>query len=181
MANVRTSNRSGVFRRGGAVVRRQSLWLFLTPTRTTLSAANSAVLSNSLSAAALALRPFTVVRSRGTMHLESDQSAASEFYQCSSGLCVVSSQAVAIGVTAVPTPETDRGSDLFLMYETLESGFELGDATGFQNTTGVRKDWDSRAMRKVVDDQDLILVSETSVASTGAVVTTSGRILIKLH
>jgi len=174
------ARKSGLVVRNGRS-RRSTVWLFGTPVGTALAAANTAVLSHTLNAAALALTPFTIVRTRGTMLVESDQNAASEFYQVSTGMAVVSAQAAAIGVTAVPTPETDRGSDLFFVYETLEALFELGDATGFISAGGVRKDWDSKAMRKVNDDEQVILTSETSALSSGAIVRTAFRMLVKLH
>ena len=67
------------------------------------------------------------------------------------------------------------------MYETLESAFAFGDATGVDTAAGVRTTWDSKAMRKVNDDQNMIFVAETSALSTGAIVTTQGRALIKFH
>ena len=49
--------------------------------------------------------------------VESDQSAATELFIGNLGLAVVSDQATAVGVTAVPTPATDRGSDLWFLIE----------------------------------------------------------------
>jgi len=43
------------------------------------------------------------------------------------------------------------------------------------------KDFDSRAMRKVEDGQDIALVAESGGASVGVNFTKSGRFLIKLH
>ena len=71
-------------------MRRETAWIFITPVQTTLAGASTAVLSNALNAALSALRPFTVVRARGTFHLQSDQAAQDEFYQALIGLCVVS-------------------------------------------------------------------------------------------
>ncbi len=179
MANIRVARRSGRVLRGGRM-RRDTLWAFLAPSQTSLAAASTAALINSPNAAQDALRPYTVIRVRGTLHVQSDQSAASEFYQASLGMCVVTDQALAIGITAVPTPETDRGSDAWLLYETLESQFLFGDGTGFI-TAGIRKDFDSRGMRKVEDQQAVIAVIETSSGSGGVVVAVSGRVLLKLH
>ena len=172
-------SRPRIFRAGRAV--RETVWLGLDTSVATITAASSAVLLNSLNAAALALRPFTVIRSRGYLTIESDQSAASEFYHVAYGLAIVSDQATAIGVTAVPTPETDRGSDLFFMYEELAGIFEFGDATGFQSPALATHRFDSKAMRKVDVGQDLIFVAETSTQSNGCVIRQAGRVLVKLH
>ncbi len=168
------------FRRG-AVQRRESLWLFGDPIDTTLSAASTAALISTLNAAALALRPFTLVRTRGELWVRSDQTATSEDYAASLGMCVVSDQAAAIGVTAVPTPETDRGSDLFFLYESGQQAFTRFDATGTLGAEGLVKSFDSKAMRKVNIDQDIAVVIETASISLGAQVMVSFRMLVKLH
>ena len=168
------------FRRGN-VQRRESLWIFGTPIDTVLSAASTAALISTLNAAALALRPFTVVRTRGTFWLRSDQSATSEDFQASLGMAVVSDQAAAIGVTAVPTPEADRGSDLWFVYETAQQGFTRFDATGTTAFEGATVNFDSKAMRKVNGDQDIAVAIETSAISLGAVAMVAFRMLIKLH
>ena len=169
------------FVRGAAAISRsrETLWLFDTTVEVTLAGAPTAVLALSLNAAALALRPFTVIRTRGFMHCQSDQAALPETFGVGLGMAVVSDQAAAIGVTAVPTPVTDKGSDLWYVYESL-FGATIGDAfVGNMANRGVQKEIDSKAMRKVNDDQDLIVVVENEIA--GCVVTYTGRFLVKLH
>ncbi len=177
MANIRTARRSGLVLRGGRNVR-ETLWLGTQTAETTLAGAPTAVLTNSLNAAALALRPFTVVRTRGIIHIHSDQAGADESYGVAVGCCVVSDQAVAIGVTAVPTPVTDKSSDLWLVYESLFQHIEVITSASVLNE-GAFKEFDSRAMRKVEEGQDLILVVENEV--NGVIVITTGRTLVKLH
>jgi len=160
--------------------RRETMWISVSPTSSTLASANTAVLSNSLNATAKALRPFTVIRSRLFLHVRSDQQAAVEFYGIAMGLAVVSDQAVAIGVTAVPTPDTDRGSDLFFVFEDLW-GVQFDVATASGNEFGKSVIVDSKAMRKVNDDQDIVITSETIGLSSGAIVSVGGRLLLKLH
>ncbi len=164
---------------GRSVVRRQSLWLGIDTFTASLSGSPSAVLGGVFSAVALALRPFTIVRTRGIMFVISDQLAATESYGVGLGLAVVSDQAVAVGITAVPTPLTDKGSDLFFVYEQLFSRFEFRTSVGFESSGGAFLQWDSKAMRKVNDDQDLALTVENEI--NGVNVTVSGRMLIKLH
>ena len=147
-----------------------------------LAGANTAVLLNSLSAGALDLRPFTVVRTRGFFGIRSDQSATSESFDCALGYCVVSDQALAIGVTAVPTPFTDQGSDLFFVYEALMARFLFISGIGV-DPQGMSQfmHYDSKAMRKVNDDSDLITVIENSGISSGVTVHHTARMLVKLH
>jgi len=176
----RSRSRKSGFIRGG-VSRRETLWLFMDETVTSLAAANSAALIISLNAAALALRPFTIVRTRGAWYVESDQSAAGESQHVGLGYAVVSDQASAIGVTAVPTPFTDDGSDLWFVYEEIMQTQEGGTTTEFLSPRGRFETFDSKAMRKVEDGQDMVIVLENSSLGDGVGVLHHARMLIKLH
>ena len=160
------ARKSGFVRWNGRQ-RRESLWIFLTEAATTMASANTAVLVLSLNAAALALRPFTIVRTRMDWFLRSDQTAALEAYQTALGLAVVSDQAVGIGVTAIPTPFTDMGSDLWFTHEIQSSVFAFISGVGFQSDAGVNRVVDSKAMRKVEDGEDIIMALENSSLSDG--------------
>ncbi len=168
------------FRRGGRTIRRDTLWLGGTFVNTTLTSASSAALVTSLSAGALALRPFTIVRTRGIIQVQSDQEAASEDYSGVVARLVVSDQANAAGIGSVPTPVTESDSDLFMLYEPFASAM-LDTGTSQQDGIGVQRVIDSKAMRKVDVGQDLIQVIENSSVSNGCVWTTMFRTLIKLH
>jgi len=97
------------------------------------------------------------------------------------GHAVVSDQAVAIGVTAVPTPNVDNGSDLWFVFEAVMSDIKVGsDQTGF-GRVGIERIIDSRAMRKVEDGQDLVVVAEAGTGSDGMNMGHYVRTLIKLH
>ncbi len=113
--------------------------------------------------------------------MRSDQIAADEDQSVHLGLAIVSEQATAIGVTAVPTPATDSNSDLWYHYDTLAARFEFGSSVGFDNTFYANREIDSKAMRKVEEGQDLAGVVETTAVSSGAVVNAFFRVLVKLH
>jgi len=179
MANIRTGRKSGFILRSG-VMRRETVWGALLPLRTSI-ASNTAVLVASLNAATLALRPFTIVRTRGQIGIQSDQVVATEEFNASFAWAVVSEQASAVGVTAVPTPETDRDSDLFFVYETMNGEFTLITAAGFDALGEQSRSFDSKAMRKVNNDEDVVVVWETTGISSGVRVFDSGRFLLKLH
>ena len=166
--------------RGGSVQRRTSIWLFIAPTSTLLSGPSTTVLLGGLNAAAQALRPFTVVRTRGYWQISSDQVVASELQHAALGFCVVSDQAFAAGVASVPTPFAELGSDLWFSHDTLVSEFVFADASGFINA-GVGKDFGSKAMRKVEEGSNIAQVIEASAVSDGCQVTLAGRMLVKLH
>ena len=180
MANITTGRKSGFIIRGGRTIRRATVWLGRAPSVNTL-ASGTPVLLSVLNAAALALRPFTVVRTRGILFIASDQQAANENMMAAWAQCVVSEQASAIGVTAVPTPVTDSGSELFFGYQWMLNVFRFGDNTGFQGVNGYHQVVDSKAMRKVSEGEDLVEVIENSAAGAGCDLQTAFRTLIKLH
>jgi len=173
------ARKSGFVRRHG-VMRRETVWLTIPYQATSIGAASTAVLAGTLNAAGLALRPFTIVRVRGFFHVRSDQNAAEETWGMSMGYSVVSDQASAIGVTAVPTPEADRDSDLFFVYESVVGwqGISSGTSAG---ELGIGKEFDSKAMRKVEQGQDVAIAVETPAVVSAGVITESARMLIKLH
>ena len=176
------ARKSGFVRRHGTM-RRETLWLGGSWNRTAIGA-DVAVLLTSLNAAALALRPFTVIRTRGIVLISSDVGdTAGEPYQVNYGRAIVSDQATAIGVTAVPTPDTDSGSDLWYVYEAIAQQGGFNTAVGFDFNAGIERIIDSKAMRRVDDGQDLISVVEGAGAATseGSLVVTFARSLIKLH
>ncbi len=175
------ARKSGFIRRGGRMVR-ETAWIGGLFQNTTLAAATTATLTSSLNAAALALRPFTVIRTRGVIGIRSDQSSVSEIQNAMFGQCVVSDQAVAIGVTAVPTPFTDNASDVWMVLEALFGALLVTSDIGRLLSGGqVDRTFDSKAMRKVEDGQDVITVVETAGGSSGAIITEFSRLLVKLH
>ncbi len=178
MANIRTARRSGLVLRGGRD-RRSTLWANTVQSLITIAAAGTSTLSFSLNAAALALRPFTIIRQRYTWYVRSDVVTGGELWGGAVAGAVVSDQASNIGVTAVPTPITDQGSDLFMFYDQAYGRFG-----GTQvEEVGVLRDIDSKAMRKVEDDSDYVITFETPSAgmSSSMVSVFGGRFLIKLH
>ena len=141
-------------------------------------AASTSVLLGSLSAAALALRPFTVVRSRLLFMYSSDQSSAIETPLAELGLIVVSDQAVAAGIGSIPDPTADTDADWFV-YESAGLKFDFTTGTGYR-IASVTRDINSKAMRKVGPNQDIAIVG-TNAAAVGGTFTLRGRMLVKLH
>jgi len=160
--------------------KRETVWLEFSPAQFTIAAASTALALFSLNAGALALRPFTIVRTRGLLFYRSDQTGASENYGGNVGISVVSDQASAIGITAVPTPVTDMGSDLWFMMEELAGRFENLTSVGAREV-GKEHRFDSKAMRKVDVGEDIFVSAETSSADSSLIVRFSARMLVKLH
>ena len=93
------------------------------------------------------------------------------------GFAVVSDQAAAIGVTAVPTPDTNQDSSLFFVFENLWGRIEAGGTTVSELGHGAT--YDSKAMRKVEIGQDIVQTVEA--VTTSAIIQDGFRMLIKLH
>ena len=165
----------------GTKTRRLTAWIPMIPIAQTLSGAGSEALIASFNAAALALRPFTVVRVRGIIGLSSDQGVAAEDQSAAFGMAVVSDQASGIGITAVPSPGTDRGSDLFFVFEDVVRSMFVASNSGVIPDFMESRLFDSKAMRKVNEDQDVVLTLSNTPISDGTVVYTAGRMLLKLH
>jgi len=160
--------------------RRLTAWVGVAPATTGQVAAGGTI-TNSANATLLALRPFTIVRTYLEVLIFSDQEIADESQVGAVAGAIVSDQVSAIGVTAVPTPVTDVGSDLFFFHQWMFNRFQFVTGTGFDGSTGTRYSIDSKAMRKVNDDQDIVFVVEFSGVGGGFSVITAGRFLIKLH
>ncbi len=168
------------FVRGAGAISQKRLtsWFQFSPVEATMTALGGTLIF-SLNVAALALRPFTVVRTHFELMLRSDQAAAVEFQTAAVGIAIVSDQAAAIGVTAVPTPITDMGSDLWLLHKLIYSDeSSLIDRVRSSSRVAV----DSKAMRKVDIGQDLVVVGEMDGnISQGVVLTVGGRMLVKVN
>ncbi len=170
------------FVRGAGAIRRarETTW-FSTPPTVFNVAAGSALQGFSLNAAALAKRPFTILRTHFHVGWISDQIIASEAQFGAVGMCIVSSQAAAIGVTAVPTPLTDIGSELWYLHQVLTSFFTFSSAVGTDSQGMTSIDIDSKAMRKVNEGEDALIVFENAASpnSEGIDYLVAGRFLIK--
>jgi len=159
--------------------RRSTSWFNIPPVSAALSGAAGTILV-SLTTLELAKRPFTIVRTHLAYRITSDQSAASEIYGIGLGMCVVSDQASAIGVTAVPTPVSDAQSDFWFLHQFAFGDFLFATGNGFvedQMTYRI----DSKAMRKVSEDEDVLLVGENTGLGGGLNMQVAGRLMIKEH
>ena len=170
------------FARGARVIaqRRLTSWFQFAPVRTVLTDL-SGTLIFTLNAAALALRPFTIVRTRFLVSIQSDQVGATEDQVGAMGLAVVSDQATAVGITAIPTPIANMESDLWFVHQLLYSQFTFISGVGIQDGGLQQYEIDSKAMRKVDIGQDVVVVGERSVAGGGIDVVIGGRMLIKVN
>lgn len=139
--------------------------------------ANTVLLHGVFSAGALAKRPFTIIRLVGSMMVQSDQNAAVENPFGAWGASIVTDEAVAVGVTAVPDPTSNPDSDLFFAYQSFaaegSTSTNVGRPVNFQT-------FDFRSQRKVQDGQDIAVVVANASAADGLTFLLQFRFLMKL-
>ena len=110
------------------------VWLGAGIAATSLSA-STAILFSSLTSGALALRPFTILRTRLILSVTSDQLSASEFAQGAYTHQVVTDSAVAAGIASIPTPLSETEADYYV-YQPWISNFLLATGVGFAESVG---------------------------------------------
>ena len=158
--------------------RRATQWIASTvETGATTLGANTAVLDQTFAFGEKA----TVIRVRGELYVKSDQLAGTENALGAVGMAVVTNQAAAIGITAVPTPITDQASDNWFLWQPIIGPLEFGDATGFSFNPYTRYIFESKAMRKVDDGDTVAVVLENSSTVHGLRFILMFRMLVKLH
>ena len=162
--------------RGVGHGRRLTEWAATAPETTyTNLAAATAILDSFFTAE----DPETVIRVVGTLNIQSDQVAGGEEPFGAIGLCVVSDQAFAIGVTAIPTPYTDASSDLWLMHRFWQAPIAVATAASIARVDTL-VDLTSKAMRKINPDQTLVLVIENGAGAHGVEYRLDVRVLAKV-
>ena len=151
--------------------RRQTHWAEMAGA-TTLSATTATLLAVSQAGH----EGETVARLRGlcAVTLETGASVDDGFFGAI-GFAIVTSAAAAAGVASIPTPITEAGWDGWFLhrYFDVRTGTSAADGSGF-----ARLELDSKAMRKVNEDEAIVMVSEVIEDGTAvAVLTCRARIL----
>ena len=129
----------------------------------------------------------TIVRIRGmlTMRLLLATSVGDGFHGAI-GLCVITDQAFAAGVTAIPGPVTDDGWDGWMWhtyFQVMGIGAQsLGQDVGINSQAAfLRIPIDTKAMRKISDNQKLFgMFESTEVGVASITMDANTRVLLKL-
>ena len=125
---------------------------------------------------------ITLVRTRGQLMVHFDPTTANDVVRVGFGLGIFSNDAFGIGITAVPGPLTDAGWDW--VYHKLFMMGPVFSATETDNSINqnVMFEIDSKAMRKMKDNQTLGWVGEMQVVSGGGTIdfSATARHLFKL-
>ena len=174
--------RRSSFRGRGHFVKRQTGWEEGVGELTSLQAvtASTSLIIGSVGFQ-LAVDGVTLIRTRGIIQVILTAAGAAEGFNGAFGICVVSNDAFAVGITAIPNPVDDMDWDGWLYHQF----WSLMAPAAFQATgTGpFVKDLviDSKAMRKVGQNDTIVLVGQFLEIGTAALSVTAGsRFLFKL-
>ncbi len=136
-----------------------------------------------MSAGALLLRPFTVLRTRMDLLYLSDQEIADESPFGAYARLVVTDTAAALGITAIPNPSGVTGDPeaAWYVWQAMSMQFSVDSVGGsFDGAVGWHYTIDSKSMRKVGPDDNIVSVF-TQENAFGSRLITQGRTLIQLH
>jgi len=104
----------------------------------------------------------TIRRTRGIIHINSDQGAAAENQTGAMGMVVVNDLAVAAGAASLPGPHTDSSDDgWFVWVPFMQETFAV-TASGIH---GVTYEFDSKAMRRIEEGFSVAVMVENSNAT----------------
>ena len=95
---------------------------------------------------------------------------------------MVTDQAIVVGGTSLPAPQGNSDASWFV-WEPWIASLTFGSAIGFQELVGHASGFviDSKAMRKVGNNEDMAIRVSNVDAADGALVQLVGRMLVKLH
>ena len=120
----------------------------------------------------------TVVRVRGQATIQPGSFAADLNVVGAIGIGVVSSEALGVGVSAIPEPFTDADWGGWLLWRAFSFHLDVQTAAGFDLNSALQLDLDSKAMRKVGPNESIVLIAESQ---TGAFdISMPVRMLVKL-
>ena len=120
----------------------------------------------------------TVTRTRGLIHMQSDQAVASEFQLGAVGMIVVSADALAVGITALPSPGNDINSDGWFVWVPLLSTIKAGTS---ETDVGYHTVVDSKAQRVIHEGSVIVVVAENFSATAGLQLAFNFRLLSRFR
>jgi len=131
------------------------------------------------------LDDLTLVRTRGSLIVQLNAlDLSNEGFTWYFGMCVVTENAAAVGITAIPTPLADIAWDGWFMHETGMVVGNSGTLTDPNNAPIIseRRPLDSRGMRKLHRTDVIVAVLETTEKGDGSNLSAHlvSRMLVKL-
>jgi len=149
----------------------------------TALAANTLVLQQRFTAATILSEmgaESTVIRTRGVFQVWADQAASAENAFGALGMAIVSEQAAVAGAASIPDPYSDALWDGWFVHQYFSHSIILADATGLATPAGTTYEINSKAMRKVQDNETVVVMITNASATDGMRFTIDFRMLFKL-
>ncbi len=141
--------------------KRLTEWLSIVSLADLSVGATTQLIVASFSAASLAtIFPFTIIRVRGIVTVRVAAASTQSFGAL--GLAVVTEQARAAGAASLPGPMTNSSGEQWLMYQALMSN----TGTVLDSRHMFVYEIDSKAMRKVEDNEAIVLMVENGGSAT---------------
>ena len=119
----------------------------------------------------------TVLRTVGLISIASDSVSASEAQIGAFGMIVVSTTALAVGITAIPSPVTDISDDGWFNFQAFANDQKLLSSVGLIADFSKEYIFDSKAKRVVSEGQAIAVVAENAHSATGLTIQASIRML----
>ncbi len=164
------------FRRSGP--RRQTQWVGQADQSYVAVGAGAKVIIASFSPSGVGFDKPTVVRTRGEVSVSPAVMSADTIQIGAYGLAIVSDQAFAAGAASIPGPWSDSDWGGWFVWRSFSYRFEFNDATGIMLPSSVQYEIDSKAMRKVGDNETIVLMAESQAIAFD--ISMPLRVLVKI-
>jgi len=145
--------------------RRKTTWVGPADQGFTAVASNTKVLIASFDAAAQGLVSPTLVRTRGVVSLKYGSYSADLDIVGAYGVAIVTDRAFAAGAASIPGPFTDAGWDGWAVWRSWSGHLEFQGGAAVTLLGSIQQEVDSKAMRKMTDDETLVLMAESQSGS----------------
>jgi len=170
------------FRSGLRVPRRRKSWdvgIGQTGVQANISSSSAVIVSSAL---AVLQDGITLLRLRGEANfMISSVAAALDGFSGAFGIGVATTAAVTAGAASVPTPLTEAAWDGWIFWQAMNMKSLTGTLSDFGVNTTLRMPIDTKAMRKLSEDESIYGVIETNEVGTSNLVWhVDSRVLIAL-
>ena len=122
--------------------------------------------------------PTTWARTRGEVTVKPASYVADVDIDGAFGMCIVSSDAFAVGITAIPGPFSDAGWDGWFMWRSFARHFEFASGIGIESFASWPFEVDSKAMRKIPSEGVMVEIAESRAGAFEIAMHTRGLLLL---
>ncbi len=143
--------------------KRATTWLAPAPQNVIAVASTGTAIIASFDAFANGLPRPTVVRNRGEVTVRPQAFSSDVAISGAFGIGIVSDSAFAAGAASVPSPFSDANWGGWFVWQSFSMLLEVSTDVGRLGVTesGAHYQVDSKAMRKIGDDETLVMVAES--------------------